>query len=180
MGWWWPWLLAAAAPGTLLTVAFLWFFRDPDRSPRPGRLLASADGKVQAIDRMPDERTRIATYLNLSDVHVIRAPIAGSVVSAEHTPGRHRPAFRKDSELNERVHWHLITELGDIEIVQIAGTMARRIVTYIPVGANVGQGEKIGLIRFGSRVDVFLPPGIFPGVRVGQHVQAGITRIDID
>ena len=123
VGWWWPWLLAAAAPGTLLTVAFLWFFRDPDRSPRPGRLLASADGKVQAIDRMPDERTRIATYLNLSDVHVIRAPIAGSVVSAEHTPGRHRPAFRKDSELNERVHWHLITELGDIEIVQ--NTVAR-------------------------------------------------------
>ncbi len=111
---------------------------------------------------------------------MIRAPIAGSVVSAERTSGRHRPAFRKDSELNERVHWHLKAELGDIEVIQIAGTMARRIVVYVPVGAKVEQGEKIGLIRFGSRVDVFLPPGIPPGVRVGQHVLAGITRIDID
>ncbi len=180
MAWWWPWLSAVAVAGALLTVAFLWFFRDPDRSLRSGRLLASADGKIQAIDRLPDGRTRIATYLSLSDVHVIRAPVAGRVVSAHHTSGRHRPAFRKDSELNERVHWHFMTELGDIEIIQIAGAMARRIVAYVPVGAKVEQGEKIGLIRFGSRVDVFLPPGIFPGVCVGQRVLAGITRIDID
>ncbi|NEE41479.1 phosphatidylserine decarboxylase family protein, partial [Streptomyces sp. SID7982] len=84
----------------------------------------------------------------------------------------------KESENNERVVWHFDTELGDIEMVQIAGAVARRIVPYLPEGTKVEQGERIGLIRFGSRVDIYLPEGIDVAVEVGQATTAGVTRID--
>lgn len=90
------------------------------------------------------------------------------------------PAFNKESENNERVVWHFDTELGDIEMVQIAGAVARRIVPYIPQGTKVEQGERIGLIRFGSRVDIYLPEGVDVAVEVGQTTTAGVTRIDRD
>ncbi|MYW33773.1 phosphatidylserine decarboxylase, partial [Streptomyces sp. SID2119] len=86
--------------------------------------------------------------------------------------------FNKESENNERVVWHFDTELGDIEMVQIAGAVARRIVPYLPQGTKVEQGERIGLIRFGSRVDIYLPEGIDVAVEVGQATTAGVTRID--
>nr|BFE80383.1 hypothetical protein GCM10020093_029840 [Planobispora longispora] len=88
------------------------------------------------------------------------------------------PAFNKDSDLNERVVWHLDTALGDIELVQIAGAVARRIVPYLRAGAKVTRAERIGLIRFGSRVDVYLPEGIAPAVSVGQKTVAGVTGLD--
>ncbi|MGW4799113.1 phosphatidylserine decarboxylase, partial [Nonomuraea sp. NPDC004297] len=88
------------------------------------------------------------------------------------------PAFNKDSDQNERVVWHFETALGDIEMVQIAGAVARRIVPYLSAGAKVEQAERIGLIRFGSRVDIYLPERISPAVSVGEKTVAGVTRID--
>ncbi|WTL61115.1 phosphatidylserine decarboxylase [Streptosporangium sp. NBC_01495] len=171
------WALAAV-PLTALTGGMLWFFRDPDRTPGTGRILSPADGVVQSIDPWPDGRTRVAIFMSPLDVHVNRAPLAGTVTSMEHVSGGYLPAFNKDSDTNERVVWHLDTALGDIEMVQIAGAVARRIVPYVAEGAKVAKAERIGLIRLGSRVDLYLPEGIAPAVSVGQKTVAGVTSLD--
>ena len=162
-----------AAGATALTAAF---FRDPERSPAPRDLLAPADGRVTAVDRR-NGRWRIATYMSLRDVHVNRTPVDGVVRSIEHHRGGHLPAFDKDSERNERVHWRLDTDHGELEIVQIAGALARRIVPYRAPGDQLHRGERIGLIRFGSRVDVILPPHLTPAVAVGDRLRAGESRL---
>ncbi|MBG0816990.1 phosphatidylserine decarboxylase [Planomonospora sp. ID82291] len=171
------WALAAV-PLTALTGGMLWFFRDPERTPGPGRILSPADGVVQSIDPWPDGRTRVAIFMSPLNVHVNRAPLAGTVTSVKHVSGGFLPAFDKDSDKNERVVWHLDTALGDLELVQIAGAVARRIVPYLEAGAEVARAERIGLIRFGSRVDVYLPEGIAPAVSVGQKTVAGVTGLD--
>ncbi|MFB9492282.1 MULTISPECIES: phosphatidylserine decarboxylase [Nonomuraea] len=168
----------AAVPLTALTGAMLWFFRDPDRVPGEGRILSPADGVVQSIDSWPDGRTRVAIFMSPLNVHVNRAPLAGTVTSVQHVAGGFLPAFNKDSDQNERVVWHFETALGDIEMVQIAGAVARRIVPYVNVGDKLSQTERIGLIRFGSRVDIYLPEGISPAVTVGDKTVAGVTPID--
>ncbi|WP_180903467.1 phosphatidylserine decarboxylase [Nonomuraea indica] len=171
------WALAAV-PLSALTGGMLWFFRDPDRTIGEGRVLSPADGVVQSIDPWPDGRTRVAIFMSPLNVHVNRAPLAGNVTSVQHVAGGFLPAFNKDSDQNERVVWHFETALGDIEMVQIAGAVARRIVPYLSDGAKVEQGDRIGLIRFGSRVDIYLPEGISPRVTVGEKTVAGVTRID--
>lgn len=171
------WALAAVPLGAL-TGAMLWFFRDPDRSAGEGRILSPADGVVQSVDPWPDGRTRVAIFMSPLNVHVNRAPLAGNVASVQHVPGGFLPAFNKDSDQNERVVWHFETALGDIEMVQIAGAVARRIVPYVNAGAKVARAERIGLIRFGSRVDIYLPEGISSAVSVGEKTVAGVTRID--
>jgi phosphatidylserine decarboxylase len=171
---------ALAVPATVLTAGMLWFFRDPEREITDARVVSPADGVVQSIMAWPDGRTRVAVFMSPLNVHVNRAPLAGTVTSVEHVPGGYVPAFNKESEDNERVVWHFDTELGDIETVQIAGTVARRIVPYVPAGTKVEQGERIGLIRFGSRVDIYLPRGIEVAVEVGQKTVAGVTRLDRD
>ncbi|MEE1926914.1 phosphatidylserine decarboxylase [Streptomyces sp. TRM 70351] len=171
---------AIAVPATALAAGMLWFFRDPEREIAQGRIISPADGVVQSIMPWGDGRTRVAIFMSPLNVHVNRAPLAGTVSSIEHVPGGFVPAFNKESEHNERVVWHFDTELGDIEMVQIAGTVARRIVPYLPQGAKVEQGERIGLIRFGSRVDVYLPEGVEAAVEVGQTTTAGVTRLDRD
>lgn len=171
------WALVAV-PLTALTGGMLWFFRDPERVPGVGRLVSPADGVVQSIDPWPDGRTRVAIFMSPLNVHVNRAPAAGVVTSVEHVPGGFVPAFNKDSDKNERVIWHFDTALGDLEVVQIAGAVARRIVPYLAAGAKVAQGERIGLIRLGSRVDVYLPEGVAPAVTAGQKTTAGVTRLD--
>ncbi|MER5426499.1 phosphatidylserine decarboxylase [Streptosporangium roseum] len=171
------WALAAA-PLAALTGGMLWFFRDPERTPGSARILSPADGVVQSIDPWPDGRTRVAIFMSPLDVHVNRAPLAGTVTSVEHVAGGFVPAFNKDSDKNERVVWHLDTALGDIELVQIAGAVARRIVPYLAAGAKVAKAERIGLIRLGSRVDLYLPEGIAPAVSVGQRTVAGVTALD--
>jgi phosphatidylserine decarboxylase len=173
------WALAAV-PATALSAGMLWFFRDPERTVGEGRVISPADGVVQSIDAWPDGRTRVAIFMSPLNVHVNRAPLPGTVTSVEHVAGGFVPAFNKDSDRNERVVWHFDTELGDIEMVQIAGAVARRIIPYLPVGTKVEQGERIGLIRFGSRVDTYLPAGVEPGVEVGQKTTAGVTRLDRD
>ncbi|MBM9618299.1 phosphatidylserine decarboxylase [Streptomyces zhihengii] len=169
-----------AVPVTALAAGMLWFFRDPEREIAQGRVISPADGVVQSIMPWKDGRTRVAIFMSPLNVHVNRAPLAGTVTSVEHVPGGFVPAFNKESENNERVVWHFDTELGDIEMVQIAGAVARRIVPYIPQGTKVEQGERIGLIRFGSRVDIYLPEGVDVAVEVGQTTTAGVTRIDRD
>lgn len=169
-----------AVPATALAAGMLWFFRDPEREIARGRVLSPADGVVQSIMPWKDGRTRVAIFMSPLNVHVNRAPLAGTVTSVEHIPGGYVPAFNKESEDNERVLWHFDTELGDIEMVQIAGAVARRIVPYVPEGTKVEQGERIGLIRFGSRVDVYLPEGVAAAVEVGQATTAGVTRLDRD
>ncbi|MFJ1748182.1 phosphatidylserine decarboxylase [Streptomyces sp. NPDC088116] len=169
-----------AVPATALAAGMLWFFRDPEREITQGRVISPADGVVQSIMPWKDGRTRVAIFMSPLNVHVNRAPLAGTVTSVEHIPGGFVPAFNKESENNERVVWHFDTELGDIEMVQIAGAVARRIVPYLPQGTKVEQGERIGLIRFGSRVDIYLPEGVEVAVEVGQTTTAGVTRIDRD
>ncbi|WP_304450764.1 phosphatidylserine decarboxylase [Nocardiopsis sp. YSL2] len=171
---------AAALPVVALAAGMTWFFRDPERGPATGRVLSAADGVVQSLDTRPDGRVRVAVFMNPLNVHVNRAPLAGLVTGVEHRPGGFRPAFDKDSERNERVIWTLETEIGEVTVVQIAGAMVRRIVPYLAAGQKVEQGERIGLIRFGSRVDVYLPSGVAPAVEVGQKVRAGETRLDAD
>ena len=173
------WALAAV-PASALSAGMLWFFRDPERTIGQGRVISPADGVVQSIDAWPDGRTRVAIFMSPLNVHVNRAPLPGTVTSVEHVAGGFVPAFNKDSDRNERVVWHFDTELGDIEMVQIAGAVARRIIPYLPAGTKVEQGERIGLIRFGSRVDTYLPVGVEPGVQVGQKTTAGVTRLDRD
>jgi phosphatidylserine decarboxylase len=171
---------AAAVPATALAAGMLWFFRDPEREIGQGRVISPADGVVQSIMPWHDGRTRVAIFMSPLNVHVNRAPLAGTVTSVEHVPGGYVPAFDKESEYNERVVWRLDTELGELELVQIAGAVARRIVPYLTRGTKVEQGDRIGLIRFGSRVDVYLPQGIEPAVEVGQRTAAGVTRLDRD
>jgi phosphatidylserine decarboxylase len=171
---------SVAVPATALAAGMLWFFRDPEREIAEGRVISPADGVVQSVMPWKDGRTRVAIFMSPLNVHVNRAPLTGTVTSVEHIPGGYVPAFNKESENNERVIWHFDTDAGDIEMVQIAGAVARRIVPYVPRGCKVEQGERIGLIRFGSRVDVYLPAGIEAGVEVGQTTTAGVTRLDRD
>jgi phosphatidylserine decarboxylase len=171
---------SVAVPATALAAGMLWFFRDPEREIADGRVISPADGVVQSVMPWKDGRTRVAIFMSPLNVHVNRAPLTGTVTSVEHIPGGYVPAFNKESENNERVVWHFDTDAGDIEMVQIAGAVARRIVPYVPRGCKVEQGDRIGLIRFGSRVDVYLPAGIEAGVEVGQTTTAGVTRLDRD
>jgi phosphatidylserine decarboxylase len=171
---------AVAVPATALTAGMLWFFRDPERQITEHGVVSPADGVVQSVMPWKDGRTRVAIFMSPLNVHVNRAPLSGTVASVEHIPGGYVPAFNKESEHNERVVWHFDTEIGDLEVVQIAGAVARRIVPYVPRGCKVEQGERIGLIRFGSRVDVYLPEGVGAAVEVGETMTAGVTRLDRD
>ena len=163
---------AAAAGATAL------FFRDPERPAGEGRILAPADGVIKSVDHQADGRMRVATYMSLRDVHVNRAPADGRVIALTHRDGGYLPAFRKESERNERLSWMLDTPHGTLEVVQIAGTLARRIVPYLEPGQRATRGGRLGLIRFGSRVDVYLPAGVGAGVEPGDRVRAGVSRLD--
>jgi phosphatidylserine decarboxylase len=174
--------------GVILTAWCAYFFRDPARvTPnRPGLVISPADGVVQMIQpAIPpaelgmDQRplTRISIFMNVFDVHVNRAPVDGEVVALAYRPGKFvNAALDKASEHNERQSIHLRARDGlDICVVQIAGLVARRIKCELSAGRNVRAGERFGLIRFGSRVDVYLPDGIAPLACVGQRAVAGET-----
>jgi phosphatidylserine decarboxylase len=154
-----------------------WFFRDPERPVGDGSIIAAADGVVQEIRQVADGRWRIATFMSVLDVHVNRSPVAGVVQSVTRRAGGYVPAFEKESERNERLVWHIQSAVGDVEVVQIAGATARRIVPYLGVGDRVSQGQRMGMIRFGSRVDVYLPRGIAPRVAIGERMTAGWTSL---
>ena len=166
----------------LLTAFFLMFFRDPERTIGKD-IVVCADGKIREITDVKDkeigESVNISTFMNIQNVHVNRMPFDGEITSIKHFSGLHIPAFKKESEKNERVIIIADTLIGKIKIVQIAGTLARRIVPYIKEGDNVKKGNRIGIIRLGSRVDVYVPKDKIKKIRVkvGDRVKAGEDSI---
>jgi phosphatidylserine decarboxylase len=181
-GWWQAWIAAA------LIVGFcIWFFRDPERATPDGERLvvAPADGKV--IDVRPVRETallgvpatRISIFMSPLDVHVNRSPVAGRIEAMQHTHGRFRAAFAdKASDDNERNAVVLAGSGGRrFVVVQIAGALARRIVCRRGHGETLSRGERYGLIMFGSRVDLYLPPDVTVRAAVGQRVRAGLTVV---
>ena len=176
------WILAAALLLSTLCVAA--FFRDPDRQgPRAEHLvLAPADGKVVDIqhveepDFMNGPALRLSIFLSLLDVHVNRYPVSGEVGLRTYNSGAFEPAWRGSaSHSNERATTGIQGSHGPFLVRQIAGLAARRIVTYARPGERVRQGERMGLIRFGSRVDVFMPADALPAVTVGEKAIGGVT-----
>ena len=175
----------------LLAVAFCtYFFRDPPRvtPSRPGLIIAPADGLVQMIERAapPPELemgdaplTRISIFLNVFNVHVNRVPIDGKISAVSYRPGKFlNAALDKASVDNERMSLKVTTFDGvDLAFVQIAGLVARRIICNVSQGQAVRAGEVFGLIRFGSRMDVYLPEGTAPLVALYQTTVAGETVI---
>lgn len=174
----------------ILTAWLAYFFRDPDRvTPlREGLIIAPSDGRVVSIDKvMPppelgmqgNERVRISIFLSLFDMHINRAPVSGRITRSVYVPGSFLNALdNKSSDDNERRG--LIIEMptgSEIAVLQIAGMITRRIVTFAGEGDSIGVGQRFGLIRFGSRVDVYLPEGHAAMVSVGQRMVAGETVI---
>ncbi len=172
----------------IVTLWIVYFFRDPWRvTPmRAGLIISPADGIVVSIAPAPPPPeldmggtpvTRIGIFLNLLDVHVARAPAAGTIAARHYTPGRFiNASLDKASEHNERLALRVSPAEGpDIACVLIAGLVARRIVCPLSAGQRVGVGERIGIIRFGSRVDIYLPPPYVPLVALGQQMVGGET-----
>jgi phosphatidylserine decarboxylase len=193
-------LFAIADPlgwlGVILTLWCVYFFRDPDRTTplRAGLLISPADGVALPIQRVPPPpelemgnapRTRISIFMNVFDVHVNRAPTAGRIVKTAYRGGKFfNASLDKASEHNERMALRLRPtdrddgtddDDQDIAVVQIAGLVARRIKCHVQEGQDLLAGERFGLIRFGSRVDVYLPDGVSPQIVAGQRCVAGET-----
>jgi phosphatidylserine decarboxylase len=181
-----PWL---GVPALALAAGVAGFFRDPERVPPPvsDAVLAPADGRVVEVIPFGGWRgpggeplTQIGIFMSPLDVHVNRAPAAGTVEAVERRPGRFLAAWDTAASLeNEQALIHLRTAAGDIWMKQIAGVLARRIVTWVRPGDKVEAGERIGLIRFGSRVDLILPARFSVHVRPGQRTVAGVTVVAV-
>lgn len=184
------WLLPAAMVGLILTAWCTYFFRDPVRftPQQPGLFVSPADGVVQAIvEGVPPaelqlgeaSRQRVSIFLNVFNVHVNRIPIAGTISHLHYHPGKFLNAsLDKASEENERQLVQITLADGQkIGVVQIAGLVARRILCHLKPGQQVRTGERFGLIRFGSRTDLYLPPGVQARVGVGQIMVGGETII---
>ncbi|MGH9616015.1 MAG: phosphatidylserine decarboxylase family protein [Acidobacteriaceae bacterium] len=169
----------------LLAAFFLWFFRDPHRAipEAPGLIVSPADGKVTLIETIETgsgPQRRISIFLNIFNVHVNRAPIAGNVQTIDHQKGKFLNAMNPASATeNERNYVEVAGELCTVAFTQIAGLLARRIVFRKQVGDWVHRGERVGLIKFGSRVDVLFPLSCEVQVRLGQSVQGGASILAI-
>jgi phosphatidylserine decarboxylase len=169
-----------AAPFIILALLCLWFFRDPDREIPSGPVAVSpADGKVVSITKDPDGRVRLGIFLNIFDVHVNRSPIAGRITRRTYRQGKFLVASKDEAGAENEQNTFVVT--GDdglsLEFSQIAGLIARRIVWYKDTGDTVAAGERIGLIKFGSRVDVLLDQHWTLTVSLGQRVSAGSSII---
>lgn len=184
---WWLWTPLGLI-GLALTIWCFYFFRDPDRvtPTRAGLVVSPADGVVQLIGPVVppvelgmgnEPMIRVSVFMSVFNCHVNRAPIAGAIIKDEYTPGKFINAtLDKASEDNERQSLVIRTADGkDFAVVQIAGLVARRIRCDVREGQNVLTGQRFGLIRFGSRLDVYLPKGVAPLVSVGQTAVAGET-----
>jgi phosphatidylserine decarboxylase len=166
------WYMSAVA---MASFAFMLFFhRDPDRIPLGEGMLSPADGKV--VLATPE---RVAVFMSPSNVHVNRAPLDGLVQDIEYQKGTHLPAFMNRAASNQQSRMHLETDDGEMELRQITGTLVRKIVCYVEPGDRVARGERIGMIRFGSRVEVSIPEGYRLKVDRGDKVRAGETVIAV-
>jgi phosphatidylserine decarboxylase len=194
----WPFVLIAAVPALLAAVfappgvalvlvalpaAIAAFFRDPDRvSPADPRLvLAPADGRVMhAGPARPDEAPpgvwqQVTIFLSVLDVHVNRTPVAGRVRRVDYLPGSFRAAFRPDAYRNERSEIWIDRDGATVVVRQVVGVLARRVVCRLKPGQEVAIGQRIGLMKFGSRMDVFVPETAVLAVATGERVRAGVT-----
>jgi phosphatidylserine decarboxylase len=179
---WWP----LGVVFLLLAAAFVFFFRDPARKiPEDERLVLSpADGKVLMIDSLPSHPdlpgpvTRVCIFLSLFDVHLTRAPLTGTVRRVDYHPGKFFPAYRDEAgKLNESNSLLIQGEKLAVSLKQIVGVAARRIKCFVRADDRIVRGQKIGLMYFGSRVEVCLPPGTKIKTDVGQKVKAGESVI---
>ena len=177
-----PWLALLPLP---LGAFFLWFFRDPERAipDGPGVVVSPADGKVTAVSRLTEDgrgKQRISIFLNVFDVHVNRAPISGTITGLSYQKGKFGNAMSAgSSDANEQ---NVVTVKGDGQIVtfkQIAGLLARRIVFNPRTGDKLERGQRVGLIKFGSRVDVLLDENVDIQVKVGDRVAGGSSILGV-
>jgi phosphatidylserine decarboxylase len=183
------WLLVGPILGVPLLVVsgfLLFFFRDPERvhSAAPSAVISPADGRVMVAGDPTGESTppgrwkQVSVFLSPMDVHVNRIPVSGRVTRVEYHPGRFLPAYRKDSgDLNERSEVTIDHEGQPIVVRQIVGVLARRVVCRTREGLQVKAGERFGVMKFGSRMDVFVPVDATLHVRVGDAVVGGVTVI---
>jgi phosphatidylserine decarboxylase len=195
----WPFLAIAVAVAAILSLAHFWllaalawvialfvlqFFRDPPRTipAQPNAVLSPADGRIVTVEKVRDpyldrEALKISVFMNVFNVHSNRSPVDGTVKNAWYHAGSFlNAALDKASLENERNALHLVTANGtDVTCVQIAGLVARRILCYVKPGETLARGQRYGFIRFGSRVDVYLPPGARPKAAVGDVVKATET-----
>ncbi|HYB59481.1 MAG TPA: phosphatidylserine decarboxylase [Candidatus Acidoferrales bacterium] len=161
--------------GILVTAILFLFFRDPERSSESydaTDVVSPADGRIFRV-----QNRKLSIFMGIHNVHVNRSPFDGEVASIRYQKGGRVPAFCKDSDRNERNAITIRTRLGNIIVTQISGAVIRRIVCYVKQNEKVTRGQRIGMIRFGSRVDVTLPPGYSFVVSRGQNVKAGKTVI---
>lgn len=172
------------AAATLATAGFVaWFLRDPDReTPATGDALAPADGRVVKIASVRDtyfeqDMLELSIFLALWNVHVQRAPLPGRVLHVEVAEGPRKPALYDDAAHNHRHAIYLDTPSGPCVVTLMAGLLARRVVRWVETGHELRAGQRLGMIKFGSRVSLRLPADAEPLVRVGQEVRAGLTAI---
>lgn len=179
-----PWLWIAWALLTIVTVWVHYFFRDPEREGArgPNLVISPADGKIVSVVEVHEPAfirgpaIRISVFMNIFSVHVNRYPVTGTVGYVQYNPGKFlNAAVEKASLENEQMSVGIDTPKGRVLVRQIAGLIARRIVTYSRSGDAAQQGVRFGIIRFGSRVDVFLPTTAKVRVKVGEQAQAGLT-----
>lgn len=178
-----PWLLVAVP--IVLAAFFLWFFRDPNRNiPQgPGQIVSPADGLLTAaewIETSAGSRLRLSIFLNVFDVHVNRAPVSGTVTAVEFREGAFLNAMKAESVLHNEQTLIVIDAGGySVSFKQIAGLLARRIVCNVKPGDRVERGQRVGLIKFGSRVDVLLPAEAELKVKTGTRVRGGSSVLAV-
>jgi phosphatidylserine decarboxylase len=197
----WPFVLGALVPAVVLVVLgyawwalplvvlagfFVFFFRDPERevpaagadvlSPADGRVVVAGEADTAAAP--PGEWRQVSIFLSPMDVHVNRAPISGRVTRVEYKPGKFLPAYRPDAAAdNERNEVWIDHEGQTVVCRQVVGILARRIVCRVSEGTEVAGGQRFGVMKFGSRIDLFLPPASTLRVQVGDRVRAGVTVV---
>lgn len=186
---WWPKSIPVSVAAILLTAFVAWFFRDPARFPpsMPGSVISPADGRIVYAGDCPPGRyfaepgKKVSVFMSILDVHVNRAPVSGKVAAVEYHPGRFRIASVEKASLeNEQNGVRIVTDGGQaVAYVQIAGMVARRVVCDLAEGDRVRQGQRVGMIRFGSRVDILMPAATELRVRTGDRVRAGETVVGV-
>lgn len=163
-----------------LALFIAYFFRDPERliPADEGAIVSPADGKIVGIAAEPDKTTRVSIFLSVFNVHINRAPVSGVVESVFYRPGKFKAAFNATASVENEQNVLVIRSGSDrIRFSQIAGILARRIVCWKKPGDSVAKGERVGLIKFGSRVDIFLPENTALSIRLGDKVQGGTSVI---
>jgi len=179
---WWALGLASIGVATALAAAaafLLVFYRDPERIAGDG-IVSAADGRVRAVERLGDT-WRISVFMNVTNVHVNRLPFDAEIEAIEGSGSGFAPAYREVADRNVQRRYRLKTSLGPVEVVQITGAVARRLVSFVRVGWVGRKGERLGMIVLGSRVDVVLPADrTRPVVRVGERVVAGRSTIALE